>query len=412
MKKIIVQKFGGSSVKDKLLRNKVVNHIIKVKKENKTPVVVVSAMGKDEGPYSTDKLIELIKEENENVSNRELDQIMSCGEIISSAVLAARIQKEGFFAVSLTGFQAGIKTYGEYGGSEIVEIDTSNIKKHIQENNIVVVAGFQGISCNGDITTTGRGGSDTTAAAIGAFLKADRVEIYTDVDGLMTADPKVVPKAAPIESITYYEILQMAREGAKIIHPRAVYIAMKYGLPLIIKNTSNENQGTKVISSVEPANKNANGGCYKYHKNQIIGITHYSHLVQIHVDFNNHNREQDKIEVIENIILTRTKFKMLDILENKIVFVIPGIEFEKTIKELEARGIGKINYRKDCAKINLPHGGIDDNSFIAAKALKVLTGENISILQTSDSSISTSFLIQQKNLEKGLKLLHEEFFNL
>lgn len=398
---IIVQKFGGSSVKDSSLRRLVIGHIINIIKQEKIPVIVVSAMGDCGQPYSTDKLIDLIKKENEEVSKREIDQVMSCGEIIASAVLASGIQGRGYQAVSLTGQQAGIRTDGTYGKSEIVDIDTSLINNYIEQGVVVVVAGFQGVSPGGDITTLGRGGSDTTAAALGAYLGADRIELYTDVDGLMTADPKLVPQAEPIEEITFQEIFLMANEGAKIVHPRAVDFAMKNEIPLIIKKTESGKGGTKVVSN-KPVKDN---------RMNITGIIHSCSLVQVIVPMNDLHSQTEKITIFDALNKTNIDPEMFDILEDRLIFVINGDDFTLVMNELEKRGLEDTSFRNNCAKITLLYSEQRKKNYMAFQALQVLSRENITLYQTADSNIGTSFLLSQDELKKAVNLLHEYYYS-
>ncbi|UMZ73425.1 aspartate kinase [Natranaerofaba carboxydovora] len=398
---IIVQKFGGSSVENKSMRQQVINHIINAKKQDKIPVVVVSAMGRQNEPYSTDKLIELIKGENENVSKRELDQIMSCGEVISSAVLAAGLQKSGYKAVSLTGYQAGIKTDGNYGEALIKDIDSDSIKKYLKENEVVVIAGFQGVSPEGEVNTLGRGGSDTTAAALGVHLDAEMVEVYTDVDGLMTADPKLVPKAKPIDKITFYEIFQMAKNGAKIVHPAAIEFAMKYEMPIVIKNTSSKESGTRVVSSMERINENS--------EDKVTGIIHTPGLVKVKVALDESNSQNDKVKLFEIISETAVQLEMFNIFEYEIIFALKEKYLQELLSELQSRGLGKINHRKGLAKITLLHAGLEEAASLSAKVLKILNEEKITVFQTSDSDISISVLTSEEVLNKAVNILHEKF---
>ena len=237
---ILVQKFGGTSVQSYEKMNEVLK-IIKSYKEKDNDlqlVVVVSAMGRKGDPYATDTLINLVKNINKNPQKRELDALMSCGEIIS-CLFTNILLNEGIDAVFLNGGQAGIITDDNYGNSKIIDVDPKRILKELNKGKVVVVAGFQGITTNNELTTLGRGGSDTSAVAIGKALKCDTVEIYTDVDGVMTADPRVEPNAKVLEHIGYEEVFQMADKGAKVIHPRAVQLAKSANITLVIKNTLN-----------------------------------------------------------------------------------------------------------------------------------------------------------------------------
>jgi aspartate kinase len=233
--RIIVQKFGGTSVATPLQREKAARKVMESRANGYSPVVVVSAMGRKGEPYATDTLLGLIKDIHENADPREQDLIMSCGEVISTVIMTETLRKMGCDAVGLTGGQAGIITDESFGNTRIVEVHPQRVMDYLKLGKVVVVAGFQGISKSGEITTLGRGGSDTTAAALAVALGAEAVEIYTDVEGVMTADPKMVPEARPLTVVSYSEIVEMAHLGAKVVHPRAVEIAMEGGVPIRIK---------------------------------------------------------------------------------------------------------------------------------------------------------------------------------
>lgn len=246
---ILVQKFGGTSVESYEKMNEVCK-IIKSYKESKESlglVVVVSAMGRQGAPYATDTLISLCDKINNEPSKRELDIIMSCGEMISGTILVNMLKSRKIDSVFLTGNQAGITTTDNFSNAKITDINPQRIFKELETGKVVVIAGFQGATESGEITTLGRGGSDTSAVAIGKALGCDVVEIYTDVDGIMTADPRVEPEAKVLKCIDYEEVFQMADKGAKVIHPRAVQLAKSANITLCIKNTLNPScEGTKI----------------------------------------------------------------------------------------------------------------------------------------------------------------------
>jgi aspartate kinase (EC 2.7.2.4) len=233
--KIIVQKFGGTSVATHEVRLKAVQKIINAKRSGFQPVVVVSAIGRRGEPYATDTLIDYATDIYQDIHPREKDLIMSCGEIISAVVMSNTLKSKGYEARALTGGQAGIITNSQYTDADILEIRPDKIYQIIENGRIPVVAGFQGVTADGEITTLGRGGSDVTAVALGEALSASCIEIYTDVDGIMTADPRIVSNASVIQHISYSDVLEMASEGAKVIHPRAVEFAMRSNIPVFIK---------------------------------------------------------------------------------------------------------------------------------------------------------------------------------
>ena len=220
--RIIVQKFGGTSVATPEIRDLVVKKVEKARLQGYNPVVVVSAMGRKGESYATDTLIDIARTANRNIASRELDQIMCCGEMISAVIMTSTLQAAGIDAIMMTGGQAGIITDNTFNNARILKVDPSRMTAFIKMGKVPVVCGFQGMTVDGEFTTLGRGGSDTTAAALGSALNAEMVEIYTDVDGIMTADPRIVRNAKILESISYGEVCQLAHQGAKVIHPRAV----------------------------------------------------------------------------------------------------------------------------------------------------------------------------------------------
>ncbi|MGI6165389.1 MAG: aspartate kinase, partial [Limnochordia bacterium] len=243
---IIVQKFGGTSLASEAMREKAIEHIQNAKEAGDQVVVVVSAMGRKGSAYATDTLIDLMSQVSDRPNKRALDLVMSCGEIISCSLLVQLLARKGIEAIPLTGAQAGIITDAEFGNARIIEVRPKRILEELGKNRVVVVAGFQGCTTNQEITTLGRGGSDTTAAALGVALQAKAVYIFTDVDGILTADPRIVPDAQRLPNTTYREVTELAQLGAKVIHPRAVEIAMQGRVPLIICATGKDGSGTVV----------------------------------------------------------------------------------------------------------------------------------------------------------------------
>ena len=238
---IIVQKFGGTSVADTQKLLNVCKHVIREYEENNKVVVVVSAQGK-----TTDKLVAEEGEITKNPNKREHDVLLSTGEQITISKLAIYLRELGYNAVSFTGWQVPIITDDIYGNANIIDINTDKILKKLEEGNIVIVAGFQGINKSGDITTLGRGGSDTTAVALAAYLKAEKLYIYTDVDGVYSEDPNTNPNAVKYDNISYDKMIEMANNGAKVLHNKCVEMAKEYNVPIIVKSTFIENRGTIV----------------------------------------------------------------------------------------------------------------------------------------------------------------------
>ena len=251
---VVVQKFGGSSLSDEDGREAAVYKILKCRGEGNDVVVVVSAMGRRGAPYATDSLLDLVSCQGFS-AKREMDLLMCCGEIISAVVLASHIHRRTEDLTVLTGWQAGIVTDSNHGNANILEVNPEKIKELLEMGNIVVVAGFQGATSDGTITTLGRGGSDITAAALGVALAAERVEVYTDVNGVATCDPKVIPDAPVLTWLDYKTALEISNQGAKVLHPRAVEILFGKGIPLIVKNIKGDHPGTRIVPN-SPNNPN------------------------------------------------------------------------------------------------------------------------------------------------------------
>lgn len=298
----IVIKFGGSSVADNEKLRLVANKIIKLYEENNNIVVVVSAQGK-----TTDKLINEAKELSRKPHKRELDILLSVGEQISAAKLAILLNELGYGSVAFTGWQAGIHTDENYQNAKIEYIDASKIKEQIEMNKIVIVTGFQGVDKNNNITTLGRGGSDTTAVALAAELSAKKCYIYSDVDGIYTADPNIVTNAKKLKEISYQEMQALSSEGAKVLHDRCVEIGAKYNVPIITESTFNDNQGTLITSKLE------NSGVKSIIKKDVsrisiigFGLSLYDDVIQRVIEIANRN-DLD----IYDIDIDRTKISIV-----------------------------------------------------------------------------------------------------
>lgn len=247
---IIVQKYGGTSLRDANGLKFLLSHVKKCKDKGNDLVIVVSSMGRKGEAYATDTLIDELEKIDNNIDPIKKDLIMSCGEVISCAVVSHLLDSQGLPAVALTGFQAGILTDDNFNSAEIINIDTNPILENLKMGKIVVVAGFQGITSNMEITTLGRGGSDITAVTLGGFLDAERVDIFTDVEGVAVVDPRIVPFAEYLEAISYSSMYNLASNGANVIHPRAVLAAEKYNIPVQVCGTFGDKKGT-IISKYE-----------------------------------------------------------------------------------------------------------------------------------------------------------------
>jgi aspartate kinase len=392
--KIIVQKFGGTSVASAEGRQQAMQRIIKAKEEGLAPVVVVSAMGRKGEPYATDTLIGVVKEIHEDIKKRELDLLVSCGEIISTVVMAHSLTSIGHPAVAFTGWQAGIQTDENHGNAHIVHIDPQHIVKQAEQGNIVIVAGFQGIGPDGSITTLGRGGSDTTATALGSALKAEVVEIYTDVDGVMTVDPRVVPQASILEDVTYKEICEMAYQGAKVIHPRAVEAAMAGGVPIKIKNTFSDAKGTLIA---QDANERV-----------ITGLAHIPGLAQVSIPTDDEKSSKIKVQVFKLLAEAKINVDLISVTPQGMRFTVHSDDALKAVALINEKGY-QTQLVKDVAKVSVIGAGMLEVPGVMAKAIEALESANIEILQTSDSDITISFLVNEADMKNTINVLFETF---
>jgi aspartate kinase len=402
--KILVQKFGGTSVATHERREMVVDKIESAVKKGFLPVVVVSAIGRSGDPYATDTLINLANSVGVNSNPREMDMLMSCGEIISCVILANTIKKRGYESIVLTGGQAGIITDENFGDAEVLRVEPQFIYDCIEKNMIPVIAGFQGKSEKGEITTLGRGGSDVTGAIMGEALSAEAVEIYTDVEGVMTADPRIVPDAVVMDTIYYNEVFQMAEYGAKVIHPRAVEVAMRSSIPLLIKNTMTDSVGTLITN----CDKNRR---YRYDKRDklLTAIAHGSGRARVRVRFDGSGGEYESDNLLFNTIATEgISIDMINVNPDFKVFIIEELNIEKLEKVL-----GKFGYNYDlktnCSKVTIIGNKMRGVPGVMAKAISALAKQNIEVLQTSDSHTTISCLVETVNANAAVNALHQEF---
>lgn len=399
--KIVVQKFGGTSMATPEKRKIVISKIKEAKKIYDGVVVVVSAMGRLGDPYSTDTLLSLIPDNKDALSPRELDFLMACGENISSAILSLELTKCGLNAVALTGGQAGIITDSNFNLASVIEVKPDNILKALEMDKIVVVSGFQGITYDGEITTLGRGGSDTTASVLGVALKAEKIEIFTDVEGIMTADPKIVPNANIISEVTYYEVCEMAHLGAKIIHPKAVEIAMDSHIPLYIRSTFSENLGTLVSDTTKEVFKRKN--------NKVVtALAHIDNVVFVKFFIKNYKENNAILEVFEKIANEKVSLDMIHVSPEEVCFIISQNSTEKVIKILSLYGF-EFLVEEGFTKISVIGAGMRGVPGVMAKVIKALNSKGISIYHSSDSHTSISCLVKKDKLKDSLLTLHEEF---
>ncbi|HHT49876.1 MAG TPA: aspartate kinase [Eubacteriaceae bacterium] len=397
--KIIIQKFGGSSLATLELRENIVQKVREAKERSINPVIVVSAMGRKGEPYATDTLIDMVNQYKP--MPRNLDLLMACGEIISSVTIASYLKDRGWDTIPLTGGQAGIITDNHYGKANIINIDTQLLLNILKEGKIPVVAGFQGITKEGNITTLGRGGSDVTAAILGEALKADSIEIYTDVDGVMTADPILMPSAKVLSAIDYNEVLELAEYGAKVIHPRAIEISMRSNIPIYIKNATTNSPGTLITNY----NKINLQKTLRYPV--VTGIAHISDRAQIKVKTDNNEDFFDPLFFTE-IANNNISIDLINLFPEEKVFIIDKKDISK-VEEILKENKYQYNIIDNCCKVTAIGSGMRGVPGVMARIVSALHREDIQILQTADSHTTISCLVKEEDTKAAIRVLHEEF---
>ena len=394
---IIVQKFGGTSVSTEERRKQVIKKISKAIESGLKPVVVVSAMGRAGEPYATDTLLSLVDDNFKENNKAAQDLLMCCGEIISSVVMCNDLYKHGITAVPLTGGQAGIITNSNFTDAQSIKVDTTNIMKIVESGKVPVITGFQGVTENGFFTTLGRGGSDTSACILGVALKAKEIAIYTDVDGIMTADPRVVEDASLINEMTYNEVFQLADHGAKVIHPKAVEIAKRGNGPLIIKNTMSECKGTVIKSNVSEEEKRL-----------ISGITHLNNRIQVRVRLSENRDSKSYRSLLKLLAKNHISLDLINIFPEHQMFTIDASEKEKLNEIMNKAGI-KYSIIEGCSTIAIVGAGMNGVPGVMASIINTLTSNEIEVLQTTDSNMTIWCLIYTSKVKEAIRLLHKEF---
>ena len=397
---LVVQKYGGTSVRDAERVMNVAKRITDTYQKGNNVVVVVSAQGD-----TTDDLIEKAMEINSKPSKREMDMLLSTGEQISISLLAMAIEKLGFPVVSMTGWQAGFKTDANYGAARIHEIKAERIENELDKRRIVIVAGFQGINKYDDIVTLGRGGSDTSAVALAAVLGADVCEIYTDVDGVYTADPRFVKNAYKLDEISYDEMLELASLGANVLHNRSVELAKKYNVKLEVRSSLNNNEGTYVreVDQVE--------------KMLVRGVTRDNDCARIALC----GVEDTPGKAFQIFSLLSKKGIGVDLIiqsigngvQKDISFTTTEGDLDKALKVLEENsGIIKaqeIKWSKDVSKVSIVGAGMVNNVGVATTMFEALFNAHININMIATSEIKISVLVDQKDAERAVVAIHDKF---
>ncbi len=397
---LIVQKYGGTSVANAERLANVAGRVVKAYREGNSMVVVVSAQGD-----TTDDLIAKAYDINKKPSQREMDMLLSTGEQISAALLAMAVEKLGCHVVSLTGYQAGISTNSQYGNARIKNIDTERLFKELDEKNIVIVTGFQGWNKYDDITTLGRGGSDTTAVALAAALKADLCEIYTDVDGVFTADPRIVKNPRKLDDISYDEMLELASLGANVLHNRSVEMAKKYGVNLVVRSSLNQMPGTviKEVGNVE--------------KMLVRGVTRDNDIARVAVI-----EVEDKPGIAFKLfsLLAREKISVDVILQSigrnntkDISFTVKKADLPKTLDTLNANlgaiSAKEVKYSDKYSKVSIVGAGMVNNPGVASTMFEALYDADINIHMITTSEMKISVLVDVGEAERAVSTIHEKF---
>lgn len=400
---IIVQKFGGTSVADPEKIKNVAKAVIREKNNGNDVIVVVSAMG-----HTTDYLVKLAKDITPTPDSREMDMLLATGEQVSIALLAMAIQAQGYKAVSMNAMQVGIITECIHTKARIVDIKTNKLKQHLDEGKIIVVAGFQGVTPDGEITTLGRGGSDTSAVAIAGALQAERCDIYTDVEGVYTTDPRIVPKATKLDEISYEEMLELAHVGANVLHPRSVETAKQFKVPMRVRSTFKLDDLGTYITGVEDME------IYK----PVAGVA--SDLSQIRIVICEvPDKPGNAAKIFE--ALSKDDVSVDMIIQsygrsddtNDIAFTVDTSDYDKTmsivknvIKEIGASGV---LVDEDIAKVSIVGAGMVDRPGIAASMFKALAESGINIKMISTSEIKISCLVEKNQSNAAIAALHTAF---
>lgn len=395
--KILIQKFGGTSVSTPERRQNVVEKVKKAVEKGYSPVVVVSAMGRKGEPYATDTLLSLLDDKFKIENKQAVDVLMCCGELISSVVISNALNNAGFDAVPLSGGQAGIITDDNFSDASLIRTDDKKLMKILSEGKIPVVTGFQGVTEEGYFTTLGRGGSDTSAAILGVSLNAESIEIYTDVDGIMTADPRIVHEASVINILSYEEVFQLADQGAKVIHPNAVDVARTANIPIVIKNTMNDCEGTII---------NAIGD--KKRRRLVTSITSHNDRIQVSIKLKDNANNNSYSDILETLANNRISLDLINIFPDKQVFTVSTAAKETLTMLLEKLNI-KYTLTENCSKVALVGAGMKGIPGVMARIYKTLHENNIEVLQTADSHNTIWCLVHTESLEVAVNQLHKAF---
>lgn len=405
MKKIIVQKFGGTSVADIDKIKNVAKTVIKEKENGNDVVVVVSAMG-----HTTDYLVKMAYGLSDKPSDREMDMLLSTGEGVSIALLAMAIQAQGYDAISFNAMQIGIMTENVHSKARIVDIKTDKLRKNLQEGKIIVVAGFQGVTEDGEITTLGRGGSDTSAVALAAALNAERCDIYTDVEGVYTTDPRIVSKASKLNEVSYEEMLELAHAGANVLHPRSVETAKIFNVPMRVRSSFKlDNLGTLILGvNKMEIYKPVTGVAADLSQARIVVCDVPDRPGVAAKLFSNLAKEHISVDMIIQSYARKVSNT------NDIAFTIDVNDLKKTVDTLEKLkaeigASGDIQVDDNIAKVSIVGAGMIDRPGVASTMFETLAKQNINIRMISTSEIKISCLVNKEDAKRAVQALHSVF---
>ncbi|MFO7903987.1 MAG: aspartate kinase [Planctomycetota bacterium] len=397
---LIVQKFGGTSVADPQMISAAARKAIRAQREGKRIVMVVSAMGKN-----TDMLVDLARQVNPRPADREMDMLLSTGEQVSVALMAMAIHALGYKAVSLTGAQIGIMTDNAHTKARIRSISTDRIEELLDDGNIVIAAGFQGIDRDHNITTLGRGGSDTTAVALAAVLNADQCEIYTDVDGVYTTDPRVLPEARRVDRISYDEMLELASLGAGVMHNRSIEFAKKFHVPIHVRSSLSDITGTMIMADPEFPDQAVCGAAMTPSEARItiVGVPDVPGTsLEIFARLADHKVNVDMI--VQNVGAEG---------KSDISFSVPSNELELALQVLEEAAqlveATEVNHDDNVAKVSVVGMGMSKQTGVANRMFAALSAENINIQMITTSEIKISALVDRESARQGLRAVHQAF---
>ncbi len=396
---LVVQKYGGTSVGDLDRIENVANRVAKARDEGKDLVVVVSAMSGE-----TNKLISYAEHFSKNPAKKEMDMLLSSGERVTAALLSIALQAKGYDAVAMTGRQAGIVTDDLHTYARIEKIDPTAMQHAIDEGKIVIVAGFQGVNKNGQVTTLGRGGSDLSAVALAGALHADQCEIYSDVDGIYTTDPRIEPKAKKLDTISYDEMLELSSLGAKVLQNRSVELAKKLGVKLYAKSSFTENEGTLITEESDTMEEVLVSGVVLDKNQARVTLRGVSDRPGIAAEiFNKLADENINVDMIIQNVGTDGK--------TNLGFTVPQSEIDNAKKVVESfdHDIEGVDYDENVCKVSVVGVGMKSHSGVAAKAFSALADNNINIQMISTSEIKVSMIIDEKYGELAIRTLHDAY---